>query len=604
MIQNVSNKPVAELFSSENQVSYFIPKYQREYIWQKFNWESLFDDIDESAGGHFLGSIICINTQLDSHKAAELELVDGQQRTTTISLLYLAIYKYFLENMPEDDEEARHELFSFRKKIVLQNKSPRVTPSYTASNLDDYNWIFFEVLGNKVNKPPKKTKFLGLRRMYKAFDYFYDRLNEIDDNGNCIFTYSKAQEFLNKLNMATIVKIDVIGHSDAFTLFETLNNRGVPLSAVDLIKNKLLGKLEKNTSGQNNKTTLDENYERWSGIVSNLTDEYSTQERFLRQFYNAFKVSSDIEVKKAPKAMKSNLIRIYEELIDRDANAMLERLEECSEIYNSNIEFNNNETQKDLVFALRNLENVNGADAYMLLMFLDKRFKINSEQKIQMINLLCKYFIRRNITDTPNTRNLTNYFIDIIEELNNLESYNFSETKEIFLRLGRPADDELFSKKLRGNVYEENVGAVRYILSSIELSETQTDEIYTNFYERDKKKFKWTIEHILPQGDNIPKEWVHMIADGDESLANQIKTNQVHKFGNLTLTGYNSKLSNMSFDRKKNRVQDGKNIGYMNGLWLNKILSDQESWTAKDIEKRTELIVEKAIQLFSFNSEN
>jgi uncharacterized protein with ParB-like and HNH nuclease domain len=54
MIQNVSNKPVSELFSSENQVSYFIPKYQREYIWSKFNWESLFDDIDESAGGHFL----------------------------------------------------------------------------------------------------------------------------------------------------------------------------------------------------------------------------------------------------------------------------------------------------------------------------------------------------------------------------------------------------------------------------------------------------------------------------------------------------------------------------------------------------------------------
>ena len=96
MIQNVSNKPVSELFSSENQVSYFIPKYQREYIWSKFNWESLFDDIDESAGGHFLGSIICINTQLDSFKAAELELVDGQQRTTTISLLYLAIYKYYL----------------------------------------------------------------------------------------------------------------------------------------------------------------------------------------------------------------------------------------------------------------------------------------------------------------------------------------------------------------------------------------------------------------------------------------------------------------------------------------------------------------------------
>lgn len=600
MIQNVTNKPVAELFSSENQVSYFIPKYQREYIWSKFNWESLFDDIDESVGGHFLGSIICINTQLDSHRAAELELVDGQQRTTTISLLYLALYKYFLENMPADDEEAKHELFSFKKKIVLQNKTPRVTPSYTASNLDDYNWIFFEVLGDGVNKPPKKPKFLGLRRMYKAFDYFYDRLNENDDDGNTLFTYQKAQGFLSKLNSATIVKIDVIGHSDAFTLFETLNNRGVPLSAVDLIKNKLLGKLEKNALNDGNNTKLDENYKRWSSIVANLSDEYSTQERFLRQFYNAFKVDPDIEVKKTPKAMKSNLIMIYEELIDRDATAMLEKLEECSEIYSNNIDYNNNESPKELVYALRNLENVNGADAYMLLMFLDKKFGINSYQKIQIIELLCKYFIRRNVTDYPNTRNLTNYFIDIIEELNGLEKYDFEKTKEIFLRLGRPANDELFANKLKGNVYEENVGAVRYILSSIELNETQTDEIYTNFYERDKKKFKWTIEHILPQGDNIPKEWVKMIANGDENLAKEIKTNLVHKLGNLTLTGYNSKLSNMSFERKKTRQQDGKSIGYLNGLWLNSRLKERNSWTADEIEERTELLVEKAIKLFSF----
>ena len=601
MIQSVTNKPVAELFSSESQVSYFIPKYQREYIWAKFNWESLFDDIDESAGGHFLGSIICINTQFDSHKHAELELVDGQQRTTTISLLYLALYKYFLENMPDDDEEAKHELFSFKKKIVLQNKTPRVTPSYTASNMDDYNWIFYEVLGNGVNKPIKKPKFLGLRRMYKAFDYFCDRLNEKDDDGNSIFTYQKAQDFLVKLNMATIVKIDVIGHSDAFTLFETLNNRGVPLSAVDLIKNKLLGRLEKDSVSHTNKSSLDEHYERWSGVVTNLTDDYSTQERFLRQFYNAFKVYPEIEVRKAPKAIKSNLIRIYEDLIDKDANAILERLEECSEIYNNNIDYDNSENSKQLIYALRNLENVNGADAYMLLMFLDKKFGISSEQKIQIIDLLCKYFIRRNVTDYPNTRNLTNYFIEIIEELNSFESYDFDKTKEVFLNIGRPANDRQFAEKLNGNIYDENVGAVRYILSAIELSETQTDEIYTNFYERDKKKFKWTIEHILPQGDNIPKEWVQMIANGDEQLAKEIKSKYVHKLGNLTLTGYNSKLSNMSFEKKKTRQQDGKNIGYLNGLWLNSKLKNSNSWTADDIEERTEILVDKAIKLFSFN---
>ena len=599
MIQNVSNKPVAELFSSENQVSYFIPKYQREYIWSKFNWESLFDDVDESVGGHFLGSIICINSERDSHRAAKLELVDGQQRTTTISLLYLALYKYFFSNMPDDDEEAKHELFSFKKKIVLNNKKPRLEPSITASNLEDYNWIFFEVLENAVNKPTKKPKFLGLRRMYKAFDYFWDRLNEKDEKDAPIFNYVKAQEFLEKLNKATIVKIDVIGHSDAFTLFETLNNRGVPLSAVDLIKNKLLGKLEK-ISEDKNQSALDGNYERWSGVVTNLTDEYSTQERFLRQFYNAFKVDSSIEVKKAPKAIKSNLIRIYEELIDRDATGILENLEICSEIYHNNIEFNNNENSKDLIYALRNLENVNGADAYMFLMFLDRRFNISESEKIQIIELLCKYFIRRNVTDYPNTRNLTNYFIEIIEELNKLDVYSYDIAKETILRIGRPADDELFASKLNGDLYDENVGAVRYILSSIELAETQTDEIYTNFYERNKKIFKWTVEHVFPQGDNIPKEWVDIISNGDLEAARELKTQYVHKIGNLTLTGYNSKLSNMSFERKKNRLQDGKNIGYKNGLWLNEKLSQLDTWTIDNIKERTDLLVKKAVNLFAF----
>ena len=298
----------------------------------------------------------------------------------------------------------------------------------------------------------------------------------------------------------------------------------MPLSAVDLIKNKLLGKLEKILMTKIN-STLDNNYGKMEWVVTNLTDEYSTQERFLRQFYNAFKVDSSIEVKKAPKAIKSNLIKIYEELIDRDATGILENLEICSEIYHNNIEFNSNENSKGLIYALRNLENVNGADAYMFLTFLDRIFNISESEKIQIIELLCKYFTRRNVTDYPNTRNLTNYFIEIIEELNKLDVYSYDIAKETILRIGRPADDELFASKLKGDLYDENVGAVRYILSSIELAETQTDEIYTNFYERNKKIFfsKWTVEHVFPQGDNIPKEWVDMVSNGDLEAARELK---------------------------------------------------------------------------------
>jgi len=597
MIQNTDNKPLSELFSSDNKVSYHIPKYQREYVWGKWNWEALFDDIEESQGGHFLGSIICINTQKDSHKPADLELVDGQQRMTTITLFYLAIYKYLKENLPkvDDDElelEQKVQLMSLRKKIVLDN-TIRLEPSYSNNNLNDYTWIFSNEI--KQIKAIKKPKFLGLRQISRAFIFFTNRLNEINEDGNPLYNYKSVQDLLNKLNSATLVKIDVATHADAFTLFETLNNRGVPLSAIDLIKNKLLGHLEKIGSS----STLDENFDRWNQIITNLTDEYKVQERFLRQFYNAYRLEKSIEVAKTPKALRSNLIRIYEELINRDVNFIFDRLEEASEIYSNHISYESDENSIELVKALRNLENVNGADGYMLLLFVTKRFEITEQEKIKLIDLLCKYFIRRNVTDSPPTRDLTNHFMDIIADSEKLSRYDFESIKSIILNKGKPASETTFREKLNGDLYEENVGATRYILSSIEATITETKEKYVNFYARSKNKFVWTVEHIFPQGENIPDHWVQMIADGDKVAAQEVRKFWVHKLGNLTLTGYNSQLSNMSLDKKQNRKSnDGKYIGFKNGLAINEEIKDISSWEKENIQRRTDEMVERAIEIF------
>jgi hypothetical protein len=228
-----------------------------------------------------------------------------------------------------------------------------------------------------------------------------------------------------------------------------------------------------------------------------------------------------------------------------------------------------------------------------------KRFDLKESEKIEIINLLCRYFIRRNVTDTPPTRDLTNYFMDIIVEVNNLESYNYSAIRSIILEKGKPANDIVFTEKLKGDLYEENVGATRYILSSIELAETQTKERYTNFYARNKNIFVWTVEHILPQGENIPIEWVDMIANGDKELANNIRKTYVHKLGNLTLTGYNSNLSNLSLIKKQERKNnEGKYIGFKNGLMLNELVKDTSTWTKENIEQRTDELVEKAIIIF------
>lgn len=143
MIQETKDKSLAQLFSGEHKITYHIPKYQREYIWKKDNWEALFDDVEESDGNHFLGSIICINTENDAMEDAKFELVDGQQRMTTISLLYLAVYKFLSDHLPENQQKEMFALWNLKNRILLESSNkPRLEPSYTNSNFEDYNYIF------------------------------------------------------------------------------------------------------------------------------------------------------------------------------------------------------------------------------------------------------------------------------------------------------------------------------------------------------------------------------------------------------------------------------------------------------------------------------
>lgn len=484
---------------------------------------------------------------------------------------------------------------SLRNRIILdEEKTIRLFPSYSNSNLEDYKFVFSDTIKSlrSLNKP----KNFGNRRIGKAFQYFYDRLTFINEDGIPSFSFQSVEKLLSKLNSATLVKIDVATHSDAFVLFETLNNRGVPLSAIDLIKNKLLGQLEKVEEHPN----LEDNFDRWNKIIGNLTDNYNIQERFLRHFYNAFHGEERIKVDKIPKATKSNLISIYEELINRDVHYIFSRLENAVEIYSKNIDYEDEEeNSEELERALRNLENVNGADAYMLLLFLIKRFSINDKEKVKVIHLLCNYFIRRNVTDTPPTRDLTNYFMSIIDKLNEDNTYSYDRLRSLVIELGKPATNASFEEKLKGNLYEENVGATRYILSSIELSESNTREGYINFYKRNKKQFTWTIEHIFPQGENIPAHWVDMVADGDEETAESVRKGYVHKLGNLTLTKYNSQLSNMPLEKKQDKKdKDGHYIGFRNGLSLNNTIKDITIWNKEKIIERTDELVKKALQLF------
>ena len=396
MIKSVFNYPISTLLDIESNIIYSIPRYQREYTWGKPQWERLFDDLVENDSGYYLGSIICINQSQDALSVQNLEVVDGQQRLTTISLLLASIYSV-LKGQPELSDDMHFELLKLKNKLVMRKdpSQPRLLPQIQNSNQSDYYYVLSVA---KILEEKEYPNNVGNRRVFKAYRYFIDKIQSYLSQGDN--TNNQLQLLLEKVNAAALVKIEVHNHSDAYTLFESLNNRGIPLTAIDLIKNKLLALLEKNEPGN-----IDRNYDKWKKIISNLGDDYNVQERFFRQYYNAYRteLKSYAPSITAPLATKSNLMQIYERLVGHDPKKFLEDLVRLSKIYAYIINRGSDE-ENDLSILLQSLERVQAAPSYLLLLILfDKRdlLILENVQFERIIDFLIRFFVRRNTTDTP-----------------------------------------------------------------------------------------------------------------------------------------------------------------------------------------------------------
>lgn len=587
MIKSVYNYPVSTLLDIESGVVYAIPRYQREYTWSRAQWDALFEDLLDNELHYFLGSIICINQSQDALTVQSLELVDGQQRMTTLSLLLAAIYQSF-RVLPELTMEQQIELYNLKHKLVLKKKpdQPRLIPQVQNNNQQDY----FAVLGQtSILDDVDPVPNAGNRRVLKAYRHFLWRIEQYLEQ--CADAVGGLMVLLEKVNTATLVKIEVAGHSDAYTLFESLNNRGVPLTAIDLIKNKLLAVLESKDPG-----SIDKQYNRWKKVIDALGDDYAVQERFFRQYYNAFKPDLK-DIVSVPVATKSNLMQVYEKLIAHDAEDFLNTMIRLSSSYARIVGYRAVPEQPRLSNLLLSLDRIQGAAAYLLLMVLMERqtdLELTHEHLEQIVNFLIAFFVRRNTTDLPPTRDLTRIFMDVAETILALRAGDVVSHIQQRLKADS-ASDEQFEKSLKGPVYEDNKAVCRFVLCALEESR-MTRETQVDLWALKGKQYVWTIEHIFPQGENIPSSWVQMIADGDASLAEQHRQTYAHCLGNLTISGYNSALGNKSFEEKKSRTDSqGRKVGYNNGLYLNQALATESSWTLEKLKARTDQLVHEVL---------
>ena len=371
---------------------------------------------------------------------------------------------------------------------------------------------------------------------------------------------------------------------------------------------------------------IDESYDRWQQVVS-AVPEASDQERFLRHYYNAFRWDQKVKVDGIPRAIRSKIIAIYETLIKKDSAFIFEELCQKAKLYGQlgSVSDDSSDDSFDQVLRqnLDNLSQINATPAYQVLLYL---FSLPNDSFLELdflnsvVELFCKYYVRRNLTDFPPTRQLDQLHMDLVEACQNQLSTGQKLSYEFLRQQLLEGSDKMatlsqFESSLRGSVYASSTAITRYLL--IKLNQIyHTREYNPDLWQRDSKnRFVWTIEHVLPKTENIPAEWVEMIAQGDLGKAKEKHEKYVHQLGNLTLSGFNSQLATSPFHKKQDLSQARKflgysiNIGYKNGLALNQLEFEMEGqkfslaiapkWTVEMIKARTDSMVDLLLKIYT-----
>ncbi len=596
---NLASRPISEIFGDNPELLYEMPKFQREYVWKKNDWDKFFKDLTAEDIGHFLGSIIGIEPATIYEKDPKIKVIDGQQRLTTISLYLAALYNHIRFYKANFNEDQQTDFNTLKRRLIQKTpgKQMRVIPQNQNNNFNDYRWLLgnIEVTVEKYEKPRDADK----RRIVQAYTYFYKEIGKyVKDEEDKL---AKLFELVEKMMAAILVVITVKSYSDAFQLFESLNNRGQDLNKTDLLKNIVLSRVSSEDQID------DYYYSKWTQIIDNIGDTVSEQERFFRNNYNAFRKefnNGDVSYPIAKSATQSNLLDIYADLTNNKPKEFLETTCENSYLYAKVLLKKPDDLSKKMKECLRNLNAAEGTTSYILIMHLlkNKEALLLSEQDIiKVISAATKFQVRRNMTKFPSTNKMIPFFNNIVQTVDvgdkkgtDVVQYLLDELKKF------SATDTLFEDALRDNVYTTNKPSTTLILRMLAYEGMTAEDERDLWKVDDNGNPIWTIEHILPQGANLPQEWIDMIANGDEGVAADIQKRYVHTIGNLTITGFNSNLSNKPFAEKRDmKNAAGKYIGYKNGLNLNEDVRDKDEWTTETIRNRSDRLVKEILSLFS-----
>lgn len=501
-----------------NGKSYQVPIYQRDYSWDRDDWEDLWNDIEEipTDKTHYLGYLVLQkNNDIDDSYG----VIDGQQRLTTLSILALAVTALF-DKWSKDDVDAADNKIRFEKitERYLGNFSTSklsISPKLTLNrNNDDFykSWLL------KLRQPSSLSKLKPSQRlMQKAFNFYFEQLKgkfETNKSGAAL------AEYLEKIvgNGIVFTQIIVKNDLDAFKVFETLNARGVKLSTADLLKNYLF-----KLTSQLGELDLNEAERQWQNINDIVRANDLTV--FIRHYWN-----SKFKLERQPTLFKAIKLEINS---PQSALEFLNNLESASQYYTAFNTPNDELWDKEEAIHLKVLEMLNVTTCYSIMIAAVSNFE-RKELKILFRELAVITF-RYNLSDL-NPNEAERVFSKVANEI---ASKNITTAKEATLALKAIyVSDKNFVQSFSTVVLntKRKKELVKYILVKIE------NQLSAKDYQPEDAVA--TIEHILPE--NPGSVW-------EESFPIDMQDDYIYRLGNYGLleASMNNKLdSNRPFDVK------------------------------------------------------
>lgn len=539
---------------------FVIPIYQRSYDWKIENCRQLYDDlikiIKNDRKSHFFGSIVSVYNP-DGH-SEEFQIIDGQQRLTTVSLLLLAMCNLLREGK-------------------IQSEDPHLQPMIYKKFLVD-EWADSD---SKIKLKPIKNDRLAYEKLFDDeeetdrwsnittnYSYFYSRIQKEEISVDDLYTAVFRLE---------IILIRLSQEDDPQLIFESLNSTGLDLTEGDKIRNYVLMDLD--TRRQN------EFYEKYWVKIEACTQHHI--DLFARDFLS-------LKTRTIPSMGKIYFrFKEYVEEQQLDTEALLQEMLEYARYYQILITARTDTPRlSGVIQRLNFLETTVLRPFLMEVLQLHARKEISTDELCQIFETAESYVVRRQFCElSPNVLNKA--FVTLNRDVLRFDGTAARYVEKLNWILihkkdrNRFPDNSEFAEAVRTRqVYKMPSRNKAYILERLENAGTKEDiDVYRHLENGD-----YTIEHIMPQ--KLSDAWKEELGPDYQ----EIHETWLHRLANLTLTGYNSRYSNASFKAKKEMEH-----GFADsGIRLNHWIASREDWGVDEMAERSRLLTRKALSIWPY----